>query len=109
MTQYRLWKVSYTFEIPQDWDGGDRMTESYVVVAKTPDDAKKKGDHCLLQTRSFTDLYSSIADANCSVHELKGQRIHFPHLTLDSDKTKFSLQPKISEDKKTLEFIVKEK
>ncbi len=108
MTQYSLWKVSYTFEFPSD-HAGDRMTESYVVIARTRDEARKKGDHCLLQTRSFTDLYSSIDDADCFIHELKGQRIHFPQLALDSDKKKFSLQPKISDDEKTLEFLVNEK
>lgn len=108
MTQYYLWKVSYTFEVPSDFAGGERVTESYVVVAKTPEEARKKGDTCLLQTQGFTDLYSSVDAAQSYIHEIKGQKIHFPDL-LDSDKKKFTIQAKVSDDGKTLEFLVKEK
>ncbi len=106
---YNLYTVTYSFEAPGEY-ADNRIRETYVVVGRTAEEAKEKTHKKFVQTPIYHDLRLDREGlVRTSVRQVGNKKIQFPSLSLAEDRDQFEIGVEVSEDKKSLEFLVREK
>ena len=107
--EYFLWKVTFSYQSPGDGIGvRERLV--YTIVAQDKDKAKSKAFAGLSETPAYTDLdLSREGLVKTRVQQIKKQKIRLPYLTLGEDQEHFSIIPRLSQDRSSLEYIVAER
>lgn len=106
---YNLYTVTYSFEVPGEI-AGSREKDVYIVVDETAEKAQEKGYKHFVQTSIYRDLRLHREGlVRTSVRQIGNKKIKFPALSLTEDMEQFEIGVQVSEDKKSLEFRVREK
>lgn len=107
--EYFLWKVTFSYESPCDKVGvWERLV--YTIVAPDKDKAKSKAFADFSETPAYTDLdLSREGLVKTRVQQIKKQNIRLPYLTIGEDQEHFSIVPRLSQDRSSLEYIVAER
>lgn len=103
-----LWKVTFPYETPGEY-ANNIQKSIYMVVAETAEEAATKALADFSNQPGYSDLGLSIEGRVKTTVERIIKKIAVPDLTLPEDKEKYTIFPRISEDKSSLEYIVLQK
>ncbi len=104
----KLWRVLYTFEVPGE-HAFDYATEKYFIIASSEDLAKLKADEHFKTIPLYKDLNLAEQGYTFYISEYT-KKLSMPRLTLENDRDRFKLKPKITKNDKEfyIEFFPEE-
>ncbi len=117
---FKVWKVNYSFRVEIGERAGTQTSRnSYLVIARDEEEAFVKADGCYVKTGLAKEIFDELIknghyvgagaylDNFCRQASEYKRKIKIPQFDFESDSQDFSLEPKITEDGLSLEFIVK--
>lgn len=105
---YNLYTVTYSFETPGE-RAKNRARQTYTVVSRTAKEAQEKAYQEFVLTPTYSDLGLHWECLKVSVRQTVKKKINVPTLSLTEDIEQFEIGVQVSEDEKSLEFLVREK
>jgi hypothetical protein len=102
--EYKLWEVNTAYPNPERI-GGEIKT-SYIIVAQSSMQAKKKADS--FQEIIDAKAYFKESFRYIGVNKITS-KISFPLPFLSDDRNKFNFSARLSDDGKSLEYVVTHK